>query len=110
MIKRLETKIASAKTKTFNSNKQKDNSQILEDIINSHKSHLDKSGIDFNSTTVENIAETKTKCYINSLKDSLGQETPPRKNDSATTWRLPTNKRTIADSGYMHKLQDDRND
>ena len=110
IIKELETEIASARLKNLNNNKQKDSSQILKDIINSQKSHFDKSGLGFNSNTAENVAETKTKSYINSLRDSLAQETHPHKNDSTNIWRLPANKIIIADSGYRHKERGDKND
>lgn len=110
IIKKLETKIASARSNNHNSNRQKDSSQILEDIINSQKPHSNKSGLGFNSNTSDKAAEIMTRSYKDALRDPPSQETHPQRNDSTNTWRLPANKRTIADLGYRHKECGDRND
>ena len=85
IIEKLETEIASARSRYLNNKKQKDSSQILEDIINSQKYHFDKRGLGFNSNTVEDAAEIKTRSYIGALRDSLNQKTHPQKNGSANT-------------------------
>ena len=77
IIKKMEIEIASTRSKNHNSNRQKDSSQILEDIINSQKYHSDKSGLGFNSNTTNKIAEIKTRSYIDALRDPSTQENHP---------------------------------
>lgn len=69
IIKKLETKIALARLKNHNNNKQQDSSKILEDIINIQRSHCEKSGLGFDSNTTNKFAENKTRSYIDALRD-----------------------------------------
>ena len=73
----MEAEIASARSNTHNNNKQKDNNHILEDIINSKKSHSDKSGLGFDSNTTDKFAKTKIISYVDDLRDPAKQENHP---------------------------------
>lgn len=110
IIKKLETEIVSARSKTHNNNKQQDSRKILEYIINSQISHSEKNGLGFDSNTTDKFVETKSRSYIDALRDPSTQENHPQKNESKNAWRLLASRRTIVDSGYRHKERGDRND
>ena len=89
--------------KPQNKNKQQDKNKILEEIINSQRSHSDKSGLGFDSKSDDKGTKDKHKSYIDALRGSSSQENHPHNYDSKNAWRQPINRRMVADSGYRHK-------
>lgn len=96
--------------KPQNKNNQQENDKILEEIINSQRSHFDKSGLGFDSKSDDKGTKGKHTSYINALRGPPSQENQPQNHNSKNAWRQPASRRTIADSGYRHKECDDRKD
>ncbi len=68
---------------------------IFEDIINSQRSHSDKSGLGFNSKGADKrvdlkVSEDNHKSYVDTLKNAHHSQ----HQKSMNTWMQPTNERT----------------
>ena len=87
IIKKLETKIATTRVKPQNKKKQQDSSKILEEIINSQRSHFDKSGLGFDSKSDDKTTKDKHMSYTYALIGPPSQENQPQNHDSKNAWR-----------------------
>lgn len=91
-----------------NKNKQKDSSNILEEIINSQRPHSGKSGLGFDSKSSDNGTGTKTiedkqKSYTNALRGPNGQRNHPQNYESRNAWKQLARRRILEDSEDRHE-------